>query len=97
MLRVTLCENGPTQLTKTEASATTVQMLPALDRELREHRRRQAEINLQRVHRDALIFTTASTGPQSRRNALRAVKDAGDAAGLNPENGEPVGLHDFEA
>jgi integrase len=70
-------------------------MLPALERELREHRRRQAEINLARVHRDPLAFTTAKGGPQSRRNALRAVKLAGDAAGLNPGGVEPIGLHDL--
>jgi integrase len=82
-------------VTKTEASATSVRMLPALERELREHRRRQAEINLARVHRDALVFTTASGGPQSRRNVLRAVRKAGDAAGLNPEGVEPIGVHDL--
>ena len=33
--------------------------------------------------------------PQSRRNALRAVHNAGDAAGLNPPGAEKVGLHDL--
>jgi integrase len=83
------------EVTKTEASATSVRMLPALEREFREHRRRQAEINLRRVARDALVFTTANGGPQSRRNALRAVKLAGNEAGLNPEGVEPIGLHDL--
>jgi integrase len=48
-----------------------------------------------RANRDALMFTTANGGPQSRRNALRAVRDAGDGAGLNPEGVEPIGLHDL--
>jgi integrase len=40
--------------------------------------------------------TTQPAGkPQSRRNALRAVHLAGDAAGLNGEGLEPVGLHDL--
>jgi integrase len=29
------------------------------------------------------------------RNALRALHQAGDAVGLNPEGAEPVGLHDL--
>jgi integrase len=33
--------------------------------------------------------------PQHRRNALRAVHGAGDAAGLNGDGREPVGLHDL--
>ena len=44
---------------------------------------------------DGLIFSTSRGRPQSRRNALRAVQTAGDAAGLNPEGGEKVGLHDL--
>ena len=47
------------------------------------------------VHRDALVFQTARGKPQSRRNALRAVHAAGDAAGLNGDGREPVGLHDL--
>jgi integrase len=66
-------------------------MLPALER-VREHRVRQAGVDLQLVHRSRLIFTTATGNPQSRRNALRA---AGDAAGLNGDDVEPVGLHDL--
>ena len=63
--------------TRTEASATTVELLPALALELRAHRSRQAGPNLALVHRDALVFTTARGKPQSRRNALRAVHTAG--------------------
>ena len=58
-------------------------MLPALRRELVEHRSRQAAPSLALVRADALVFTTARGKPQSRRNALRAVHVAGDAAGLN--------------
>jgi integrase len=41
------------------------------------------------------VFTTARGKPQSRRNALRAVRAAGDTAGLNGDGREPVGLHDL--
>ena len=80
---------------KSAASAATVPLLPALVRELRGHRSRQANKDLRRVHADALVFTTARGKPQSRRNALRAVHTAGDAAGLNGDGREPVGLHDL--
>jgi integrase len=70
-------------------------MLPALVRELRAHRSRQAGVNLGLVKRDALVFTTSTRKPQSRRNALRALHAAGDAAGLNGDGLEPVGLHDL--
>jgi integrase len=66
-----------------------------LARELRAHRSRQAERSLRLVHRDALCFTTARGKPQGRRNALRAVHAAGDAAGLNGDGREKVGLHDL--
>jgi integrase len=47
------------------------------------------------VHRDSLVFTSARGKPQSRRNALRAVHAAGDAAGLNGDGRERMGLHDL--
>jgi integrase len=80
---------------KTAASAAPVPLLPALARELAAHRSRLAERDLRRLHRDALVFTTATGKPQSRRNALRAVHAAGDATGLNSDEREPVGLHDL--
>lgn len=80
---------------KSAASAATVPLLPALARELREHRQRVASKSLGRVQRGALVFTTARGRPQSRRNALRAVHKAGAAAGLNGDGREPVGLHDL--
>jgi integrase len=58
-------------------------------------RSRQASIGLHLVHRDQLVFTTATGKPQGRRNAFRAVRQAGDAAGLNGEGMEAVGLHDL--
>jgi integrase len=72
-----------------------VTLLPAVRRELVELRSRQAERSLALVKPDALVFTTARGKPQSRRNALRALHKAGDAAGLNPEGAEPVGLQDL--
>jgi integrase len=80
---------------KTAASAATLRMLPGLQRELVAHRARSASRGLQFVRPDALAFTTARGKPQSRRNALRALHKAGDNAGLNPEDGERVGLHDL--
>jgi len=80
---------------KSAASAATVDLLPAVARELRAHRSRAAAHDLRRVHEDALVFTTARGKPQSRRNALRAVHRAGDAAGLNGNGQPPIGLHDL--
>jgi integrase len=80
---------------KTAASAATVPLLPALARELHAHRSRLAGKDLRRVHADAQVFTTSRGKPQSRRNALRAVHAAGDAAKLNGEDRQPVGLHDL--
>jgi len=51
--------------------------------------------NLALVHRDALVFTTATGKPQNHRNALRAVHEAGDRAKLNGDERPPVGLHDL--
>jgi integrase len=80
---------------KTAASAATVPLLPVLRRELVEHRLRQAQRNLQGVRPEAPVFTTTRGKPQSRRNLLRALHAAGDAAGLNGDGHEPVGLHDL--
>lgn len=80
---------------KSSASSASIDLLPALTRELREHRTRQAGRDLRRVRSDELVFTTARGRPQSRRNALRALHKAGDAAGLNGKGREPVGLHDL--
>jgi integrase len=81
--------------TKTQASAATVPLLPALQRELVAHRARQAGVSLSLVRADKLVFTTARGKPQSRRNALRAVHVAGDNAKLNGDGLEPIGLHDL--
>jgi len=80
---------------KTAASAATVPLLPALAAELRAHRSRVAGQALARVQPDAFVFTTARGRPHGRRNVLRAVYAAGDAAGLNGEGRERVGVHDL--
>jgi integrase len=80
---------------KTDASAATLPMLPALQYELRVHRSRVAAKGLNRLHRDALVFQTARGKPQGARNLLRAVQAAGDAAKLNGDDREPVGVHDL--
>jgi hypothetical protein len=66
-----------------------------LAEELRSHRSRVASQALARVRPDALVFTTASGKPHGRRNVLWAVYAAGDAAGLNGDGREPVGVHDL--
>jgi integrase len=81
--------------TKTKSSTAFVPLLPALERELRAHRSRQSEIDLRLVRAPSLVFTTGQGKPQSRRNALRALHNAGDAADLNGDGVEPVGLHDL--
>jgi integrase len=81
--------------TKTEASRNTVPLLPALARELRSHRNRQAERGLDRLRADALVFQTRSGSSPGRRNVLRAVQRAADKAGMNTDGSEPIGLHDL--
>jgi integrase len=80
---------------KTAASAATVPMLPVLAAELRAHRSRVAEQALSRVRPDALAFTTSRGRAHGRRNVLRAVYAAGDAASLNRDALERVGVHDL--
>jgi integrase len=85
-----LAPDGTRVPLKTTASAATVPLLPKLAAELKSHRSRVAGQALARVQPDALVFTTLRGRPQSRRNVLRAVHTAGDAAGLNGEGRERV-------
>jgi integrase len=62
---------------KTASSNAAVPLLPALERELRAHRTRQAKRGLRFVHRDALVFSTTRGRPQSHRNTLRACSARG--------------------
>jgi integrase len=87
--------NGERVPLKTAASAAMVPLLPMLADELRAHRSRVAGTALARVQPDALVFTTMRGRPHGRRNVLRAVYTAGDAAGLNGEGRERVGVHDL--
>jgi integrase len=81
--------------TKTEASKAGVPLLPALARELRAYRGRQAKKSLTLVRADALIFQTRGGKSPGRRNVLRAVQTAATNAKLNPKGAEPIGLHDL--
>jgi integrase len=81
--------------TKTEASGATVRLLPALARELRAHRSRQAALGFERVKPGALVFQTKSGKRPHRRNILRAVSSAAERAGLVAEGQEAVGVHDL--
>lgn len=80
---------------KTAASAATVPLLPKLAAELKAHRSRVAGQALARVQADAFVFTTSRGRPHGARNVLRAVYAAGDAAGLNGDGRERVGVHDL--
>jgi integrase len=81
--------------TKTKASDATVRLLPALARELRAHRSRQAALGFDRVKPGALVFQTRSGRSPHRRNILHAVKSAAERAGLVADGQEPVGVHDL--
>jgi integrase len=90
-----LAPDGTRVPLKTAASAATVPLLRELADALKAHRSRVAGQTLARVQPDALVFTSLRGKPQSRRNVLRAVHAAGDAAGLNGEGRERVGVHDL--
>ena len=77
-----LDRTGRTVPLKTTASAATVDLLPALVRELRAHRARQAERGIQLVRADALAFSTPTGKPHGQRNALRAIQTAATNAKL---------------
>ena len=81
--------------TKTAASAATIPLLPALAAELALHRERQGRQGFGRIAQDALVFSTSSGKPISRRNLLRAVQSAAERAGLVAEGQEPIGCHDL--
>ena len=81
--------------TKTKGSTATIPLLPPLKAALDAHRKERMALGLHLVSDDALVFGTADGGPLSRRNVLRAINDAGDTAGLNPEGVERVGCHDL--
>jgi integrase len=81
--------------TKTEGSEAPVPLLPALARELRAHRERQARRGFGRIRPGALVFQTSSGKSPGRRNALRALQTAAVKAGLVKNGQEPIGLHDL--
>ena len=73
---------GRTVPLETTASATTVDLLPALVRELRVHRARRAALGIHLVRADALPFAARTWEPHHQRSALRAVQTAAIAAKL---------------
>jgi integrase len=77
-----LDRGGRTVPLKTTASAATVDLLPALVRELRAHRSRRAALGIQLVRAEALTFSTLTGKPHHQRSALRAVQTAAVAANL---------------
>ena len=74
--------SGRTVPLKTTGSAATVDLLPALVRELRAHRARRAALGIQLVRADALAFSTLTGKPHHQRSALRAVQNAAADAKL---------------
>ena len=80
--RAQLDRAGRTVPLKTTASAATVDLLPALVRELRAHRARRAALGIHLVRADALAFSTRTGKPHHQRSALRAVQNAALAANL---------------
>jgi integrase len=82
-------------ITKTSASKQVVPMLPRTERELRAWRSQQAELGIDRLGADALVFSTKTGKPQIRRNCFRALTAAAVVAGLNGAGVEPLGLHDL--
>ena len=79
--------------TKTEASRATVPMIGLLVAELKRHRSLQS--SLARLRSDALVFQTSNQRPLDRKDVLRSIYAAGDAAGLNPKGAKKVGCHDL--
>ena len=77
-----LDRGGRTVPLKTTASAASVDLLPALVRELRAHRARQAALGIHLVRADALTFSTPTGKPHHQRSALRAIQNAALAANL---------------
>lgn len=75
--------------TKTAASAQPVPMTGDLVAELRAHRSRNPGLG------EALVFSTTNGRPQDRHNVARAIRVAGDAAGLNPPGLKKVAPHDL--
>ena len=67
---------GQTVPLKTTASGATVDLLPALVRELRAHRARRAALGIHLVRADALAFSTRTGKPHHQRSALRAIQTA---------------------
>lgn len=87
-------ELHPLKTEASEASLAPIRMLPVLQRELRAHRQRQLSRNIVLVQPQALVFVTSTGKPHSKRNVLRAVHAAAEAAGLNIDR-DLVGLHDL--
>jgi integrase len=79
--------------TKTAASAASVPLIADLVTELRSHRSRVASVSLARVKPDAPVFSTRNGLRHHRKNLLRAIYAAGDAARLNPKGKPKVGCH----
>lgn len=77
-----LDRSGQSVPLKTAASAATLDLLPALVRELRAHRARRATLGIHLVRADAFVFATLAGKPYGQRSALRAIVTAAEKAKL---------------
>src|SRR5262249_94990 len=81
-VREQLDRTGTAVPLKTASSAGTLDLLPALVRELRAHRGRRAGKGIHLVAPNALVFATLDGKPHGHRNVLRAIVAAADKANL---------------
>jgi integrase len=75
------------QGTKTEGSRADVPMIAPLKAVLLAHRKRHSGVG------EALVFRTRNGQRLDRKDVLRSIYTAGDAAGLNPKGVRKVGCH----
>jgi integrase len=93
-VRCQLDVEGKLKRPKTKAGLRTIPLLPALDQELKRHRRDQFARGY--AGPGQLVFTTATGKPLDRHNVRnKGIKVAAEKAGLNPPGVTDVTTHDL--
>jgi integrase len=93
-VRGQLTDEGTFKRPKTKAGTRTVPLLPVVEQELREHRKKQLALGL--VGSDRLVFTTHDGKPLNRHNVRnKGIGTAADKAGLHPEGATKITTHDL--
>jgi integrase len=93
-VRGQLTDEGTFKRPKTKAGTRTVPLLPVVEQELREHRKKQLALGL--VGSDRLVFTTHDGKPLNRHNVRnKGIGTAADKAGLHPEGATRITTHDL--